>query len=92
MALYADILPLAIAQGKIFGIKVQPVVKSIYSETYVNRTPMGLYSSFGLDRYSVLTGLTENVNLTGNMSDHEDKKDLGLNSDTEEICICGTIR
>ena len=53
---------------------------------------MGLYSLFGLDRYSVLTGLTENVNLTGNMSDHEDKKDLGLNSDTEDICICGTIR
>jgi hypothetical protein len=26
------------------------------------------------------------------MSDHEDKKDLGLNSDTEEICICGTMR
>jgi hypothetical protein len=40
---------------------------------------MGLHSLFGLDRYSVLTGLTENVNLTGNMSDHEDKKDLGLN-------------
>jgi hypothetical protein len=53
---------------------------------------MGLHSLFGLDRYSVLTGLTENVNLTGNMSDHEDKKDLGLNSDMEEICICGTIR
>ena len=53
---------------------------------------MGLYSSFDLDRYSVLTGLTENVNLTGNMSDHEEKKDLGLNSDTEEIYICGTIR
>ena len=53
---------------------------------------MGLYSLLGLDRYSVLTGLTENINLTGNMSDHEDKKDLGLNSETEEICICGTIR
>ena len=53
---------------------------------------MGLHSLFGLDRYSVLTGLTENVNLTGNMSDHKDKKELGLNSDTEEICICGTIR
>ena len=53
---------------------------------------MGLYSLLGLDRYSVLTGLTENVNLTGNMSDHEDKKDLGLNSHMEEICICGTIR
>ena len=53
---------------------------------------MGLHSLFALDRYSVLTGLTENVNLTGNMSDHEDKKDLGLNSDMEEICICGTIR
>jgi hypothetical protein len=26
------------------------------------------------------------------MSDHKDKKDLGLNSDTEEICSCGTIR
>jgi hypothetical protein len=37
---------------------------------------MGLYSLLGLDRYSVLTGLTENINLTGNMSDHEDKKDL----------------
>jgi hypothetical protein len=35
---------------------------------------MGLYSLFGLDRYSVLTGLTENVILTGNMSDNEDKK------------------
>jgi hypothetical protein len=58
-----------------------------YSETCVNRC-----SLLGLDRYSVLTGLTENVNLTGNMSDHEDKKDLGLNSDTEEICSCGTIR
>ena len=34
-----------------------------------------------LDGYSVLTGLTENVNLTGNMFDHEEKKDLGLNSD-----------
>jgi hypothetical protein len=52
---------------------------------------MGLCSLFGLDRYSVLTGLRENVNLTGNMSDHEDKKDQGLNSDTEEICICGII-
>ena len=35
---------------------------------------MGLHSLFGLDRYSVLTGLTENVILTGNMSDNEDKK------------------
>jgi hypothetical protein len=35
---------------------------------------MGLQSLFGLDRYSVLTGLTENVILTGNMSDNEDKK------------------
>jgi len=52
---------------------------------------MGLYNLFGLDRYSVLTGLTENVNLTGNMSDHEDKKYLKLISDMEEICICGTI-
>jgi len=47
---------------------------------------------FGLDRYSVLTGLTDYVNLAGNMSDHEDKTDLGLKSDTEQICICGTIR
>jgi hypothetical protein len=38
-----------------------------------------------LDGYSVLTGLTENVNLTGNMSDHEEKKDLGLNSDKRTI-------
>ena len=53
---------------------------------------MRLYNLFGLDRYSVLTGFTENVNLTGNMSDHKDKKDLGLNSDMEEICICVTIR
>ena len=30
MALYADILPLAIARGKMFGIKGQPVVKSVY--------------------------------------------------------------
>jgi hypothetical protein len=52
-------------------------------EIGVNRTPIGLYNLFGLDRYSVLTGLTENINLTGNMSDHEDKKDLGLNSDTK---------
>ena len=44
---------------------------------------MGLHSLFGLDRYSVLTGLTENVNLTGNMFDHKDKKDLELNNDTE---------
>ena len=29
-ALYVDILPLAIARGKIFGMKGQPVVKSIY--------------------------------------------------------------
>ena len=53
---------------------------------------MGLYDVFDLDRYSVLTGLTENVNLTGNMSDHKDKKDLGLNSDMEEIYICVTFR
>ena len=68
------------------------VKSSNYSETCVNRTPIGLYNLFGLDRYSVLTGLTENINLTGNMSDHEDKKELGLNSEAEEICICGTIR
>jgi hypothetical protein len=30
LALYAEILPLAIARGKIFGIKVQPVEKSVY--------------------------------------------------------------
>jgi hypothetical protein len=30
LALYADILPIAIARGRIFGIKGQPVVKSIY--------------------------------------------------------------
>ena len=36
MALYADILPLAIARGKIFGIKCQPVVKSIYIQTLMN--------------------------------------------------------
>jgi hypothetical protein len=56
---------------------------------------MGLYDVFGLDRYSVLTGLTGNVNFAGNMSDHEDETDLGLKSDTvftEQICICGTIR
>jgi hypothetical protein len=29
LALYADILPLAIACGKLFGIKSQPVVRSI---------------------------------------------------------------
>ena len=52
---------------------------------------MGLYNLVSLDRYSVLKGLTENVNMTGNMSDHEDKKDLELNSDTAEIYICGTI-
>jgi hypothetical protein len=52
---------------------------------------MGLYKLVGLDRYSVLTGLTENVNMTRNMSDHEDKKDLELNSDTAEIYICGII-
>jgi hypothetical protein len=51
---------------------------------------MGLYDVFCLDRYSVLTG--ENVNLARNMSDHKDKTDLGLKSDTEQICICGTIR
>jgi hypothetical protein len=30
LALYADILPIAIARGRIFGLKGQPVVKSIY--------------------------------------------------------------
>ena len=52
---------------------------------------MGLYNLFGLDRHSVLTGLTENVSLTENMSDHEDKKDLVLNSDMEESCICAQL-
>ena len=36
LALYADILPLAIARGKIFGIKGQPVVKSVYIQAPVN--------------------------------------------------------
>ena len=35
-ALYADILPLAIARGKIFGIKGQPVVKSVYIQAHMN--------------------------------------------------------
>ena len=30
LALYADILPLAVARGKLFGIKGQLVVKSAY--------------------------------------------------------------
>jgi len=34
--LYADILPLAIARGKICGIKGQPVVKSIYIQAPMN--------------------------------------------------------
>jgi hypothetical protein len=46
---------------------------------------------FGLDRYSVLTSLSENMKLIGNRPNHEDKKDPGLNSDAEEVCICGTI-
>ena len=33
LALYADILPLAITCGKLFGIKSQPMVRSIYSLT-----------------------------------------------------------
>ena len=36
LALYADILPFAIAQGKIFGIKGQPVVKSVYIQAPMN--------------------------------------------------------
>ena len=36
LALYADILPLAIAHGKIFGIKGQPVVKSVYIQAPMN--------------------------------------------------------
>jgi len=36
LALYADILPLAIARGKIFGIKGQPVVKSVYIQAPIN--------------------------------------------------------
>jgi hypothetical protein len=38
LALYADILPFAIAQGKIFGIKGQPVVKSVYRLKSMNNT------------------------------------------------------
>ena len=33
---YADILPFAIAQGKIFGIMGQPVVKSVYIQAPMN--------------------------------------------------------
>ena len=36
LALYADILPLAIARGKIFGIKGQPLVKSVYIQAPMN--------------------------------------------------------
>jgi hypothetical protein len=36
LALYADILPFAIAQGKIFDIKGQPVVKSVYIQAPMN--------------------------------------------------------
>jgi hypothetical protein len=54
-------------------------------------TPRGLYHLFGLDRYSVLASLSENMKLIGNRPNHEDKKDPGLNSDAEEVCICGTI-
>jgi hypothetical protein len=36
LALYADILPLAIARGKIFGINSQPVVKSLYIQALMN--------------------------------------------------------
>ena len=36
LAFYADILPLAIARGKIFGIKGQPVVKSVYMQAPMN--------------------------------------------------------
>ena len=36
LALYDDILPLAIAHGKIFGIKGQPVVKSVYIQAPMN--------------------------------------------------------
>ena len=36
MALYADILPLAVTRGKIFGIKGQPVVKSLYIQAPMN--------------------------------------------------------
>jgi len=36
LALYADILSLAIARGKIFGIKGQPVVKSVYIQAPMN--------------------------------------------------------
>jgi len=36
LALYADILPLAIARGKIFGIKGKPVVNSIYIQAPMN--------------------------------------------------------
>ena len=36
LAFYADILPLAIARGKIVGIKGQPVVKSIYIQASMN--------------------------------------------------------
>jgi hypothetical protein len=35
-ALYADILPFAIAQGNIFGLKGQPVVKSVYIQAPMN--------------------------------------------------------
>ena len=36
LALYADILSLALARGKIFGIKGQPVVKSVYIQAPMN--------------------------------------------------------
>jgi len=36
LVLYADILPLAIARGKIFGIKGQSVVKSVYIQAPMN--------------------------------------------------------
>ena len=36
LALVVDILPLAIARGKIVGIRGQPVVKSVYIQAPMN--------------------------------------------------------
>ena len=36
LALYDNILPLAIARGKIFGIQSQPVVTSVYIQAPIN--------------------------------------------------------
>jgi hypothetical protein len=54
---------------------------------------MGLHSLFGLDRYSVLTGLTENVNLTGLgfwclMSPEDPNKTTDLQQVTDNLDDC----